>query len=659
VDFEEIMTRRGAIASAVALTATMAGLVVAGAGTAANAAATPTPHVIPGSAVSFTSRTAAVGTVAGSRKLTVQLWLTPRTAAAEAYATGASTPGSATYGHYLSPSAYTAQFGATAAEAATTESWLRAQGFTHIGTDAQRDYVTATAPVTTINTAFHTQLKYYKATSGASAGRHALYANDSALTLPSSLASTVLGVTGLDNAQPVLPLETAQSSSATPADSTTGACSTYYGENTVTLGLEQFGTTTYPTPVCGYSAKQLRSAYGANSVNTGKGQKIALVELGLAPGMFGTLQLYAQNNGIAAPAAARYKEVSLGGTLAACGDPFDGEEQLDVEAAYDMAPGATEYVVGGNACDTGYEGLQGLFDADLKVLSGNGKQPLASVVSNSWESGTEGQPAVYINIEHAFLVKAAAEGVGMYFSSGDNPGVKAPSSDPYAIAVGGTTLGIGQTGHRLFETGWSTDVRIQEGTWTDYGINASTGGGPSQLWKQPAYQKGVVPKALATTAGNLGGLRRSVPDISADADPYTGMSIVYPQWTTSGVVYNYNTVTVGGTSLAAPLVAGMVTAAQQGQPKPFGFIDPALYKLANTSAFTDARPLTSKSPAAYRATGCDSRLCGIQMLLEFDNQSLTTPGYNGQVTLKGYDNMTGLGTPHGQTFITDLRNLLK
>lgn len=64
--------------------------------------------------------------------------------------------------------------------------------------------------------------------------------------------------------------------------------------------------------VCGYSAGQLRSAYGANTVNTGKGETITLtlVELGLTPGLFTTLQDYAASNGLPAPSAARYCAVT-------------------------------------------------------------------------------------------------------------------------------------------------------------------------------------------------------------------------------------------------------------------------------------------------------------------------------------------------------------
>ena len=140
--------------------------------------------------------------------------------------------------------------------------------------------------------------------------------------------------------------------------------------------------------------------------------------------MFLTLKDYARKNGVPAPAARRYTELSLG-QGSACGDPFDIEEQLDVEASYDMAPGANQLVVGGDSCNQGDFGLQGLFNADLAVL-GTGGHPLATVASNSWGSGDEEQAAFITNIEHAILVQAAAEGVGMYFASGDGSGVYEP-----------------------------------------------------------------------------------------------------------------------------------------------------------------------------------------------------------------------------------------
>src|SRR6202034_2174640 len=284
-----------------------------------------------------------------------------------------------------------------------------------------------------------------------------------AISVPSALSGSILGVSGLDNAAPQLPLQRPSATvrgQATPRPSARArikqvGCSYYYGER-VAAGLPKaFGTTSFPTYICGYSGTQMRKAYGATAAATGTGQTVALIELGLTPDMFLTLKDYARKNGVPAPAGRRYTELSLG-QGSACGDPFDIEEQLDVEASYDMAPGANQLVVGGDSCNNGDFGLQGLFDADIAVIDGLGSSnhPLANISSNSWGPGDDSQPAILTNIMHAYLVRAAAQGVGMYFASGDSSGVETPD-DPFTILVGGTSLGIGKDNGRLFETGWS------------------------------------------------------------------------------------------------------------------------------------------------------------------------------------------------------------
>ena len=642
----------------------MIGTSIVGASGLASAAPTPALARIPGSAVPFTSHLRAAGTVAASQKLSVQVWLRPRVAAARSFAAAASTPGSASFHQYLSPKAYAARFGAPAAEAASVESWLRSAGFTGVKASPLRSYVRATGAASAIDAAFHTTLRRYHATAAVNAGPYQLRANSTPVSIPASLSGKVLGVTGLDNAAPLLPL---QRPSATAVGKKTPPlaankvksvpCSYYYGEHVVHGLPGQFGTTSFPTDNCGYSGTQFRKAYGATAAISGTGQTTALVELGLTSDMFLTLKDYARKNGVPAPSASRYTELSLG-RGSACGDPFDVEEQLDVEASYDMAPGASQLVVGGDSCNNGDSGLQGLFNADLAVL-GTGSHPLATVASNSWGSGDESQPAAITNVEDAILVQAAAEGVGMYFSSGDGSGVFEPASDPNAIAVGGTTLGIGKGGSRLFETGWSDGISLLSGKhWVFLGETGAAGGGPSLLWTEPAYQDSVVPPALTVPPGDRGGAVRSVPDISADADPFTGFAVGYLTFHKKHhKPPTYSQFPVGGTSESAPLVAGMVSAAQQGQATSFGFVNPALYQLAGSSALNDTLPVTSSSPAGYRGVACSPHDCGIWALTTFDDQSSKMFGYSGQVTLPGYDNMSGIGTPAGQAFISGLRSI--
>jgi hypothetical protein len=102
---------------------------------------------------------------------------------------------------------------------------------------------------------------------------------------------------------------------------------------------------------------------------------------------------------------------------------------------------------------------------------------------------------------------------------------------------------------------------------------------------------------------------------------------------------------LGGTSVSAPLVAGMVVAAQQGTVPVVQVHQPALYRLAGTSAVHDVLPLTSSSPARWHAVACPAARCFDQALVSFDDQSHSMLGYTGQVTLRGCDNMTGVGTP--------------
>ena len=461
-----------------------------------------------GSAAPFTSHGHATGAVAGSVRLSIQVWLRPGDlAAAQRYATAVSTPGNPLFHHYLSPAAYTARFGASQAGARAVWSWLRRRGFTGIQTDAQRNYVRATGAVAAIDAAFQTQLENYQSSASVNAGPYQLHANNRPVAIPKSLAQYVLGVTGLDNAAPRLPLLRPPTHRREAAGAPTAPCSQYYGQHHISGLPEQFGRTSFPTQICGYSAQQMRAAYGASMRNNGRGQTVSLVELGLAPDMFLALQDYARSDHFIAPSPDRYAELSLGKNT--CGDPFNIEEQLDVEASYDTAPGVNQLVIGGDSCNNGDFGFQGLFDADIVNIDGTAgnHHPLSNISSNSWGPGDDSQPAILTNIMHAYLVRAAAQGVGMYFASGDSSGVETPD-DPFTILVGGTSLGIGSHGQRLFETGWPTGLSvIKHGTWFLTGQGGATSGGPSLIWAQPPYQRGVVPRALAKARDRASGHR--------------------------------------------------------------------------------------------------------------------------------------------------------
>ncbi|WP_260328888.1 protease pro-enzyme activation domain-containing protein [Streptomyces sp. Ag109_O5-1] len=613
--------------------------------------------VVPGSVPAAVGTAARVGAAPASKRLTVQVWLRPDVARAAASADAVVTPGSPDFHHYLSPDAYTARFGPSAAQAGAVAAWLTGKGLTGVQVDGGRDYVSATGPVSVVESAFQVRIGRYRArdaASGSSVGPAVFTSNDREVSVPAPLASLVLGVTGLSSAA-ATSRSTTTSAPQSRAAARTATCSQYWAQHAHALHPAYKGLTRVSLPVCGYSAAQLRAAYGATSRDTGRGQTVALTESASPTAMFWTLTAYARSNHLPLPKSSQFRQIQTGACQAssavtdraAQSPSVDVEAEMDSEAVYAMAPGANQVMVVGDGCDED----QSLLNAASAVLTGDGHHPLASIASNSWQIPLG---SVSPRIVHAIDVRAAAEGVGMYFASGDTPGLTVTDSDAYAVAVGGTTLGIGAAKNRVFETGWSDDLgSLSSGKWTDLGVSGG-GGGVSDVYRQPSYQKGVVPASMARVkVAHKTVLGRAVPDIAADADPDTGMLTGYTDTDSHGNPGRYRTVSSAGTSLATPLVAGLVADAQQGQKSPYGFINPLLYRLARTHAFHDALPISTSTPqrnrAAYIAPDDTSTSANVDV---FDTQKRSDTQ---QVTAKGYDTMTGIGTPNGAAFIAALR----
>jgi subtilase family serine protease len=306
------------------------------------------------------------------------------------------------------------------------------------------------------------------------------------------------------------------------------------------------------------------------------------------------------------------------------------EAPLDSEAAYAMAPGANQLMVDGDDCDiSGGNYAQSLFDAELAPLTGTGSKASVAIESVSYVFGRERDTTgSQLKIVHSIALRAAAEGVSLLTSSGDHAGVSS-ASDPDITVVGGTTLGIGGHDQRVFETGVD----------------------------EPGYQTGVVPNSMALDrAGHPG---RTVPDISADGDPNTGARFGYIATHPGGKTTRFTPFTNAGTSMATPVVAGIVADAEQGRPASFGFLNPLLYARAGTRAFHDVLPVSPSDPQVDRAF-YQPGLVGLGHKLEpgfvVSVNDAQTPGGGHQVTARGYDTMTGLGSPNGSAFINALRS---
>ena len=201
----------------------------------------------------------------------------------------------------------------------------------------------------------------------------------------------------------------------------------------------------------------------------------------------------------------------------------------------------------------------------------------ASAISMSW-GGVEFPEETTLDSHFK-----SVSGATYFASSGDNgAGASWPASSPNVIGVGGTKINFKSAGNFESETAWQ-----------------GSGGGVSAYEKMPSYQSNYsIPRA--------GGMR-AIPDVSYDADPSSGVS----------VLINGKWLVVGGTSAGAPQWAGI---------------------RALGNSFTNNNIYTDKAGASNSNYFRD-----------------ITSGSNGDcgylcTARKHYDYVTGLGSPLTDTF---------
>lgn len=588
-----------------------------------------------------------------SAKVNFRVYLAMRDqAGAEATARAVSDPSSASYRQYLTPDQVRDRFAADQATVDSVRNWLSASGFSVGDVPANRAYVEATGTASQIEKAFDVHLARYRV-----AGK-VLRAADRELSVPASLAGDVLGVIGVDQAGQLLKPDHTDGgpTDVPPAAGFRNAqpCSDYYGQKIDTTD-PAYGGVHLPYAPCGYRPAQLRSAYGVDKVNAaGAGTTVAIVDAFASPTLYQDASEYARRNDPAHPLKRSQFAEHIFPTNSDLEPPdqcdaagWYGEQTLDVEAVHALAPAANVLYVGSSDCQDA-----SLDEALNWIVAGH----RADIISNSYGDNGEDIPNSEVRAWNQIMIQAALEGIGVYFSSGDegdnaaalgHPAADFPATSDWVTAVGGTSLAIGKDGKRIFETGWETGRSVlTDGAYVPGPpgqFQSGSGGGTSVLFEQPFYQKGIVPDALArqNQHGNKRG--RVVPDISAVGDPNTGFLIGQTQTFPDGVYYDQYR--IGGTSLSAPVLAGIVAVADSLDHFHHGFINPLIYATARSDSISDVRYVEGAVERVDYANSVDASDGLIVSARKLDYPNLTIH------TTAGYDNVTGLGSPSGPAFL--------
>jgi subtilase family serine protease len=578
-----------------------------------------------------------------------------------AYATAVSTPSSADYGQYLSAAQVKAEFGPTSAQIAAVKAWLTGDGLTVTSVNDSVDgYVAVSGSVGDAAKAFNVTFQNFRGPD-----KRTDRAPAETASAPASVASAVLTVSGLDTAtHQMKPADTLPPPG--PNYWVAPPCSAYYGQKIATSEPSAYGKK-QPWTNCGYTPAQVRSAYGVSqSGMTGKGQTVAIVDAYASPTMRSDANEFAKVVGDKPFRPGQYQQYLPSTFTDTAADECDapgwyGEQTLDVEQVHGEAPNANVRFVAAASCT----------DPDLlSALAYIVDNHLASIVSDSW-----GEPADDSTTTAAYdqlFEVGAVEGIGFFFSSGDSgyespvedPGsdqiqVDYPTSSPWVTSVGGTSLAIGKSKNYEFETSWGTLLDplsasgksweyTPPGLYPDY-YDGSSGGGVSTQYKQPFYQRGVVPYSLATSVpeGTTTTPMRVVPDVSALADPSTGVLVGQTTLQPDGTTYAFALSRIGGTSVACPTFAGIEADAQQAAGHPLGFADPAIYHRFGTAAYHDVtdQPLGPGYLAEVRNNYTDPSTKTGPLVTYLRTLGIDGEGAAALPAIKGYDDSTGVGSP--------------
>ena len=627
--------RAGAVAAmGLAITAFTGTLASAG-------AATPAPGASLGYVALANSVSPTTNNVTGSyssSKMQVEVAVAPRDSAGlNSMLAALYDKNSPSYHHFLTSGQFDARYAPTPANRDAVAKFLNSSGLTVVPSGSPF-LVRATGSSAKVQSTFHTTLNTFKDPQGTK-----YFANSTPVYVPSSLAGASLGVIGLTNtvrnAQHVLHVphfSNTMRSSAKAASAT--SCETPYpttqqlfdnivGGQPLALG---YGA----GPGCsGLTPSQDNSLYGAPNVGPrGKGKGVDIAVFELSAYLHSDIATWAHQ--FYGP---RYNpplvDVNVdGGPLNpqcpagdTCPPEFNGysgdiEVDADIQTQLAIAPDVKHLIVYNAPNDfTG--------QTSLDEWSAIAKANVADSVSSSWAVCENDAGAAYAQAENTIFRQMAAQGQSTFGAAGDTGAfacirsdgttivnVLDPPSQPWVTSVGGTSFenfNPGTTAHPRYpakgEAVWNPQNLCSNAApsaandnqggffWCGAGVGAG-GGGSSQFWGMPSYQKGPGVINSNTTVGNgttqcslakTGTPCREVPDISANADEFTP----YSEFCTGSAATPFSVCAtfsgsqpvpgwfgIGGTSLSSPLVSAIIADRDSFQGHRSGNINQTLYR---------------------------------------------------------------------------------
>ncbi len=599
------------------------------------------------------------------------------------YAQDVSNPNSAAYRHFLTPRQIGNRFGAKASDYAKVAQYFASFGL-HVGGWPQREMLFVVGPQPRLESAFGTKFGMYAY--GGKTFAAPMTMPHFSMSMPITAVTNLVQVTtmrsylmrgpGSNQFRGYSPQQLAR------IFDYQGAYDAGFNGSGINVGIIGTG------PISAADAPRLGQLYHAP---IGAIKQMPVTDEGVAQALAGQplptpvpggspVPPYPYSSGLKPPPPVT---APCNGTLPKC-NPEDFEAQLDTQSVASLAPGATTmFYLAYNPNDCTYTGNPtfgkpcppgkgipvlgiALTDPEIQqVIADN----VADVISMSFG---EGEPlaidteAIYFNsegqgfgpVEFATL---AAEGIAAFASSGDTGPFECsgftgttqkcasyPSGDPSVTSVGGVNATFNDnTGRSPLLTAWgSATGEFGDGS---FGNNIGSGGGFSTVFPAPPWQQNL---AVSNGTATLHSTFRAQPDISLDADPNTGPTIVF------NVPFGEQVSSIGGTSAASPEMAAMwalvlqackqtARCATASGPHPYRLGNPAPLFYAIYGKGFASRNFTPQ--LAYANVIYDVLYGDTSAIAPSTPSPSATPPplLNGFQAGTGYDLVTGLGAPYG------------